>query len=144
MMIAEECSFTKEHEWVHIEGDVAAIGISDYAAGELGDIVYIELPEVGARVKQMDPIGTIEAVKTVAELFSPLSGEIVEINEDVVNNPEIVNKSPYEDGWFLKIKMVDTGELDVLFSYDEYQEYLGEQEGDEGDDDEIHPEEEEG
>ncbi|HUV35588.1 MAG TPA: glycine cleavage system protein GcvH [Patescibacteria group bacterium] len=129
-MIAEDCLFTKEHEWVYVERGNATIGISDYATGELGDIVYIELPEVGARVKQMDPIGTIEAVKTVAELFSPVSGEVIEINEEIVSNPEVVNKDPYEDGWFIKIKMEDPGELDVLFSHDEYQEFLGEQESD--------------
>ncbi len=127
-MVPEECMFTKEHEWVYVEDGVAVIGISEYAAGELGDIVYIELPEVGTRVKQMDPIGTIEAVKTVADIFSPVSGEVVEVNEDVVSGPEIVNKNPYEDGWFLKVKLDDPGELDVLFNHDEYREFLGEQE----------------
>lgn len=129
--------FTKEHEWVYVEDkDTAVIGISEYAAGELGDIVYIELPDVGAKVMQMDPIGTIEAVKTVADLFSPVSGEAIEINELVVSSPEIVNKSPFDEGWFLKIKMNDPGELDVLFSYDEYNEYLGEQEAQEEETDE--------
>ena len=123
-MVAEDCLFTKEHEWVHVEDGSATIGISDYATGELGDIVYIELPEPGARVKQMDPIGTIEAVKTVAELFSPVSGEVLEVNEEIVSNPEIVNKDPYEEGWFIKIKMEDPGELDILFSHDEYQEFI--------------------
>ncbi len=141
-MSPEECMYTKEHEWIYVEGDTATIGISDYAAGELGDIVYIELPEVGSRVQQMDPMGTIEAVKTVAELFSPVSGEVIEINEDAVSSPEIVNKNPYEDGWFVKIKMNDPGELDVLFSYEEYQDYLGEQETEEAD--ESDDEEEEG
>jgi glycine cleavage system H protein len=141
-MVPEECMFTKEHEWIYVEeGDIAVIGISEYAAGELGDIVYVELPEIGTQVKQMDPIGTIEAVKTVADLFSPVSGEITEINEEIVSAPEIVNKDPYEDGWFMKIKMVDKGELDVLFSHDEYKEYLGEQEADETE--ESYPEEEE-
>ena len=128
MMIAEDCMLTKEHEWLFVEGDTATIGISDYAAGELGDIVYIELPEVGAVVKQMDPMGTIEAVKTVADLFSPVSGEITEVNEAIVAGPEIINKDPYDEGWFLKIKMSDPGELDLLFSYDEYREFLGDQE----------------
>jgi glycine cleavage system H protein len=141
-MSPEECMYTKEHEWIYVEGDTAIIGISDYAAGELGDIVYIELPEVGSRVQQMDPMGTIEAVKTVAELFSPVSGEVIEINEDAVSSPEIINKNPYEDGWFVKIKMNDPGELDVLFSYDEYQDYLGEQETEEAE--ESDEEEEEG
>jgi glycine cleavage system H protein len=137
-MVPEECLFTKEHEWVFIEeGDVAVIGISEYAAGELGDIVYIELPEVGTDVKQMDPMGTIEAVKTVADLFSPVSGTVTAVNEEIVSSPEIVNRDPFDEGWFIKIKMVDKGELDVLFSHDEYQEYLGEQvEVDESDDNE--------
>ncbi|HER42848.1 MAG TPA: glycine cleavage system protein GcvH [Candidatus Eisenbacteria bacterium] len=141
-MSPEECLYTKEHEWIHVEKDVATIGISDYAAGELGDIVYLELPEPGSSVSQMDPIGTIEAVKTVADLFSPVSGEILEVNGDVAANPEIVNKDPYEEGWFIKIKMSDPGELDVLFDYEEYKEYLGEQEADEHDDD-IQEEEDE-
>ncbi len=128
-MVPEECRFTKEHEWVYAEDDVAVIGISDYATGELGDIVYVELPEVDTEVQQMDPIGTIEAVKTVAELFSPVSGTIIEINEEIIEDPETVNKSPFEDGWFIKVKMDDPGELEVLFSYEEYQEFLGEQAG---------------
>lgn len=141
-MSPEECLYTKEHEWIHVENDVATIGISDYATGELGDIVYLELPEPGANVSQMDPIGTIEAVKTVADLFSPVSGKVVEVNEDVASTPEIINKDPYEGGWFIKIKMNDPGELDVLFSYEEYKEYLGEQEADDNDDD-MQDEEEE-
>jgi len=130
-MDPKDYRFTKEHEWVYVDGDVAVIGISDYAAGELGDIVYVELPEKGSAIKQMDPIGTIEAVKTVADLYSPVSGEVIEVNEEIVEHPEIVNSSPYEDGWFIKVKIEDPGELDVLFSYDEYQDYLGEQESEE-------------
>ena len=126
-MVPEDCKFTKEHEWVYQDDDVAVIGISDYAAGELGDIVYVELPETDIEVGQMDPIGTIEAVKTVAELFSPVSGTIVEINEEIIDNPEAVNSSPYDEGWFVKIRMDDPGELEVLFDYDEYQKFLGEQ-----------------
>jgi glycine cleavage system H protein len=129
-MVPEECMFTKEHEWVYREGDVAVIGISEYASTELGDIVYIELPESGTTVQQMDPIGTIEAVKTVAELFSPVSGEVVEINQSIVDHPEIVNRDPHDEGWFIKVKMSDASELDVLFSHAEYEEYLGEQEDD--------------
>ncbi|HER44022.1 MAG TPA: glycine cleavage system protein GcvH [Candidatus Eisenbacteria bacterium] len=126
-MVPEECTYTKEHEWVCQESGVAVIGISEYAAAELGDIVFVELSEPGSNVKQMDPIGTIEAVKTVAELFSPVSGEIVEVNEAIIEHPEIINRDPFEEGWFLKIKMSDPGELDNLFSYDEYTEFLGEQ-----------------
>ena len=141
-MSPEDCLYTKEHEWIHVEKDVATIGISDYATGELGDVVYLELPETGSKVSQMDPIGTIEAVKTVADLFSPVSGQVVAVNEELASNPEIVNKDPYEEGWFLRIKMSDPGELDVLFSYEEYKEYLGEQEVD-GHDDDMQDEEEE-
>jgi glycine cleavage system H protein len=127
-MNPEECKFTKEHEWIYIEdGDTAIIGISDYAAGELGDIVYIELPSAGQKVTQMDPIGSIEAVKTVADLYSPVSGEVIEVNEKAVAKPEIVNKSPYEDGWFIKIRMDDPTDLEVLFSYDEYRDFLGDE-----------------
>lgn len=129
-MIPEECMYTKEHEWVCRDGDVVVIGISEYAATELGDIVFIELPEEGATVKQMDPIGTIEAVKTVAELFSPVSGEVVEVNRSIIDHPEIVNRDPHDEGWFLKVRINDPTELDVLFSHAEYQEFLGEQEDD--------------
>jgi len=127
-MNPEECKFTKEHEWVYIEdGDTAIIGISDYAAGELGDIVYIELPPAGTKVTQMDPMGTIEAVKTVADLYSPVGGEVIEVNDKAISSPEDVNKSPYDQGWLIKIRMEDPGELEVLFSYDEYRDFLGEQ-----------------
>ena len=125
-MVPEDYMYTEDHEWVYIEDGVATIGISEYAAGELGDIVYVELPEVDANVQQTDPIGTIEAVKTVAELFSPISGKVIEINGDLVDDPEIINRSPYEDGWFVKIKMIDKGELDGLLDYGKYQEFLGE------------------
>jgi len=127
-MVPEECTYTKEHEWVCYEGGVATIGISDYAATELGDIVYIELSEPESNVKQGDPIGTIEAVKTVAELFSPVSGEILEVNEAIIEHPEIINRDPFEEGWFIKIKVSDPGELDSLISHEDYQEFLGEQE----------------
>jgi glycine cleavage system H protein len=141
-MVPEDCKYTKEHEWVFLEGeDTAVIGISEYAAGELGDIVFLELPEPGTKVQQMDPIGTIEAVKTVADLFSPLTGEVTEINEDVVSHPEIVNQDPYDEGWFLKLKMSDPDELDVLFDHQEYQDFLGEESKEEEDDDDDEEEE---
>jgi glycine cleavage system H protein len=139
----EDCLYTKEHEWICVENDVAVIGISDYAAGELGDIVFIELPDVGSTVSQMDPIGTIEAVKTVADLFSPVSGKVIEVNEEASSSPEIVNKDPYDEGWFVKIKMSDPGELDVLFSYEEYKDYLGEREAEKKEEEEMSDEEEE-
>lgn len=141
-MDPKDYKFTKEHEWVLVEDDdVATIGISDYAAGELGDIVYVELPEKGSKVRQMDPIGTIEAVKTVADIYSPVSGEVVDVNEEVVQHPEIVNSNPYEDGWMIKVRMDDKGELDVLFSYEEYQNYLGDQAEEETDESQEEDEE---
>ncbi|MBN2184347.1 MAG: glycine cleavage system protein GcvH [Candidatus Krumholzibacteriota bacterium] len=126
MMVPEDCLYTEDHEWVYIEDEIATIGISEYAAGELGDIVYVELPDVGADVQQTDSIGTIEAVKTVAELFSPISGKVIEINDSLIDDPEIINRSPYEDGWFVKIEMNDKGELDNLLDFGKYQEFLGE------------------
>ncbi|MBN2070672.1 MAG: glycine cleavage system protein GcvH [Candidatus Krumholzibacteriota bacterium] len=125
-MVPEECLYTEDHEWVFIEDEIATIGISDYAAGELGDIVYVELPEVDSEIRQTDPVGTIEAVKTVAELFSPISGKVIEVNGDLIDDPEIINRSPYEDGWFIKVKMSDMSELDNLLDHEKYQEFLGE------------------
>lgn len=126
-MKPEEMRFSKEHEWVAVDKDsgVATIGISDYAAGELGDIVYLELPSEGEEVTVMEPMGTIEAVKTVADLFAPISGVVTAVNTVLEDNPEIVNKSPFVDGWFVKIKIADTGELDALMSYDEYKTMIG-------------------
>ncbi|MBD3170005.1 MAG: glycine cleavage system protein GcvH [candidate division Zixibacteria bacterium] len=119
-MSEQELKYTKEHEWIRVEGDIAVIGITDYAQGELGDVVFVELPEVGEQVKQMESFGTIEAVKTVADLYAPVSGEIAEKNDRIESDPAVINSDPYGDGWFVKIKMSDTGELDKLLSYDDY------------------------
>lgn len=118
--------FSKDHEWVRSEGDEVTIGISEYAAGELGDIVFIELPEVGAEVSESDTIGTIEAVKTVADLYAPVSGTVSAVNEQLESQPDLANASPYEDGWFLKIKMSDASELEKLMTHDAYQDMIGE------------------
>lgn len=121
--------FSKEHEWVKTadEGeDEAAVGITDYAAGELGDIVFVELPEVGAEFKAGDTMGTIEAVKTVADLYAPVSGKVAEVNVQIEDQPDVINSSPYEDGWFLKMKLTDPSELERLMSHDAYQEMVGE------------------
>jgi glycine cleavage system H protein len=121
--------FSKEHEWVRFEGEEsedAVIGITEYAAGELGDIVFIELPEVGTEVKAADVMGTIEAVKTVADLYAPVSGTVSEANTQLESQPDLVNNSPYEDGWFVKIKISDPSELDGLMSHDAYQDIIGE------------------
>jgi glycine cleavage system H protein len=121
--------FSNEHEWVRFEegeSDEVVIGISEYAVGELGDIVFIELPEVGAEVKAAEAMGTIEAVKTVADLYAPVSGTVSETNTQLESQPDLVNNSPYEDGWFVKIKISDPSELDGLMSHDAYQDMIGE------------------
>lgn len=119
--------FSKDHEWVRFEkdGDEAVIGITEFAAGELGDIVYVELPSVGSEIKAGDTIGTIEAVKTVADLYAPVSGKVTAINDALDANPETVNGSPYEDGWFVKVTLGDRNELEGLMSHDAYQEMIG-------------------
>jgi len=124
MHIPEELKYTKDHEWARIDGDVATIGITDYAQSELGDIVYIELPEVGLETKQMESFGTIEAVKAVSDMFAPLTGEVVEINNNLADQPEIINKDPYGDGWIIKIKLSDKSELDGLLDKAQYEELI--------------------
>ena len=120
--------FSNEHEWVRTEGDSGevTIGITEYAAGELGDIVFIELPEVGLEIKAADTMGTIEAVKTVADLYAPVSGTVTEANSELESQPELVNGSPYEEGWFVKIKLSNPAELENLMSHDAYQDMIGE------------------
>lgn len=121
--------FSEEHEWVRPtaeSGDEILIGITEYAAGELGDIVFVELPEVGAEFKASETIGTIEAVKTVADLYAPVSGTVIDVNKELENQPEVINASPYEDGWFLKVKMSDQSEMEQLMNYEAYQEMIGE------------------
>ena len=126
-MNVDSLHFTKEHEWVAREegSDVVTIGITDFAVGELGDIVFVELPEVGREVKSAEPVGTIEAVKTVADIYSPVTGAVEAINAALEANPDIVNQSPYEEGWFMKIKMTNPSELDELMSHDAYKEMIG-------------------
>ena len=124
--VPEDLKYTKEHEWAKIEGDVATIGITDYAQSELGDIVYIELPKVDSEVGQMAPIGTIEAVKTVADLYSPLSGKVIEVNEKLSQNPSIVNNDPYGEGWIAKIRISNPDEVENLLSAEDYRKLLEE------------------
>jgi len=125
-MVPKDLIFTKEHEWVQIEGDIATVGITHYAQGELGDIVFIELPETGEDVAQGESIGTIEAVKAVTDLFAPLSGEIVEINDALDGTPEIINQDPYGDGWMVRIKIADKSETENLLTAEQYKELIGE------------------
>lgn len=126
MEFPKNLHYTEEHEWVQVEDGAALIGITDYAQHELGDVVFVELPEVGTKVDQGATFGTIEAVKTVSDLYAPVTGEIVEVNGDLEDQPEMVNQSPYADGWMIKIKMTDTAEIDQLFDAESYQEHIGE------------------
>ncbi len=123
-MVPENLKFTKEHEWVGVDGEIATMGISDYAQGELGDVVFVEMPVVGDIVAQFDSIGTIEAVKSVSDFFAPVSGEIVEVNTALEETPEIVNKEPYGGGWFVKIKLSEPSGLDNLISPEEYNKII--------------------
>lgn len=124
-MAADDRKYTKEHEWVMIEGDVATVGVTDYAAGELGDVVFLELPEAGSPVTQGDAVGTIETVKSVEDLYSPVTGEVTEVNEAVLDAPETVNAAPMDAGWLFKVRLGDEAGLDELLSADEYQALIG-------------------
>ena len=126
MNIPKELKYAKDHEWARIEGDVATVGITDYAQGELGDIVFVELPKAGSSVSQGDSFGTIEAVKAVSDLYAPLSGEITDVNAALDEAPETINNSPYEDGWMIKIKITEMSEVDNLLSADDYEKLIGE------------------
>ena len=125
MNIPAELKYTKDHEWIRVEGDEATIGITDFAQGELGDIVYVEIETEGESLGGEEVFGTVEAVKTVSDLFMPLSGEVVAVNEDLEGAPEKVNEDPYGDGWMIKVKLSDAGEVDALLSADQYKELVG-------------------
>jgi glycine cleavage system H protein len=124
MDIPKELKYAETHEWVRLEDGVATIGISDYAQGELGDIVFVELPEKGGKVAKGEAMGTIEAVKTVSDLNAPVSGEIVEVNEVLEDEPTLVNTDPYNSGWILRIKVADNAELDDLLDAEAYKEHI--------------------
>ncbi|MDO5972438.1 glycine cleavage system protein GcvH [Flavivirga aquimarina] len=125
MNIPSELKYTKDHEWVKIEGDVATIGITDFAQSELGDIVYVEVETVDETLDAEEIFGTVEAVKTVSDLFLPLSGEIIEFNESLEDEPEKVNGDPYGDGWMIKVKCSDLSQADALMSADDYKALIG-------------------
>ncbi|MED4852046.1 glycine cleavage system protein GcvH [Caldifermentibacillus hisashii] len=118
--------FSKEHEWVKVEGDKVRVGISDFAQSELGDIVFVELPEVGKKLQVNEPFGSVESVKTVSELYAPISGTIVEVNEQLTDSPELVNESPYEQAWMVVIEPEDLSELETLMTADEYDQMINE------------------
>jgi len=123
--IPGDLGFTEEHEWVRKSGDAAEIGITDYAQGELGDVVYIELPKVGAKFAKHDVFGTIEAVKAVSELFAPIAGEVVAINERLDKEPALVNSDPYGAGWMIKVRPDSPSEIDGLMTADAYKKHIG-------------------
>lgn len=124
MNIPDNLKYSAEHEWVKIDGKVASIGITDFAQGELGDIVFVEFPQIGDIFSVGDVFGTVEAVKTVADLFAPLSGEVVEINKSLENSPESINFDAYNDGWIIKIKITNTDEVDLLLGPNKYMDLL--------------------
>ena len=126
-MVPEDRKYSKEHEWILVDGETGRIGITDHAQGALGDVVYVELPEVGKTVTATEVFGDIESVKAVSELFSPVSGEVVEVNSKVVDSPEMVNADPHGDAWLIVVKMSDLSELDGLMSAAQYQAYLDEE-----------------
>ena len=125
MKFPEHLKYTKDHEWVRVEGDTGMVGITDYAQGELGDIVFVELPVVGEKVKQGETFGTIEAVKAVSDLYAPVSGEVIEVNSKLENESELVNKEPYEAGWMIKLRLSDSGELTNLMDAKQYKALVG-------------------
>ncbi|MEM7187014.1 MAG: glycine cleavage system protein GcvH [Bacteroidota bacterium] len=125
MNIPSNLKYTKDHEWISIDGDIATVGITDFAQSELGDIVYVEVETVDETLDQEEVFGTVEAVKTVSDLFMPISGEIVEFNEELEDAPENVNTDPYGEGWMIKIKIQDPSELDALLDDAGYKEVIG-------------------
>jgi glycine cleavage system H protein len=127
MEFPEELKYTEEHEWVMVEEELAVIGISDFAQDALGDVVFVELPEVGTVLEAGKAFGVVESVKAVSDIYAPLSGTVEEINEDLLDAPEIINTSPYEDGWMIKIRMADAADADALMNADAYQALIAEE-----------------
>lgn len=125
-MVPEDLLYTEKHEWVRISGDTATIGITDYAQSQLGDIVYLELPPIGGKVKQMESFGIVEAVKAVSDLYAPLSGVVIEVNEEIRSNPSLIKSSPYDKGWLIKIKIDDPKESQILLKVQDYRALIGE------------------
>ncbi len=125
MNIPQDLLYTKEHEWVKVDGDVATVGITDYAQGELGDIVFVEIETEGETLEVESVFGTVEAVKTVSDLFMPLSGEVIEVNKDLEGTPESINSDPYNSGWMIKIKLSNPAEVNNLLSAAGYAEQIG-------------------
>ncbi|MBH74956.1 MAG: glycine cleavage system protein H [Dehalococcoidia bacterium] len=121
MAIPQDLKYTEEHEWIRVTGDIATVGITDYAQDQLGDVVYVDLPSPGTSLTQFGKLGEIESVKAVSDIYAPLTGEVVESNTDLNNNPEVVNTDPYEKGWLVKVKIANTQEIDGLLSAESYE-----------------------
>ena len=126
-MYPEDYLYSKDHEWISVKNSEGTIGITDYAQHELGDVVYVDLPEVGDSLEVNEPFGSVESVKAVSEIFAPVSGEIIEVNSNLLDSPEMINESPHELAWMVKIRIVNSEELEGLLSAEEYEEYLQEQ-----------------
>ncbi|MDN7247250.1 glycine cleavage system protein GcvH [Planococcus shenhongbingii] len=126
MSTPQELRYSKEHEWVKVEGGTARIGITHFAQAELGDIVFVELPQVGDEIKRNEPFGSVESVKTVSELYAPISGRVIEVNTELEDSPEFVNESPYENAWMVVIESPEEAEINDLMSAEQYQEMINE------------------
>lgn len=126
MAVPNELKYSKEHEWVKVEGNVATIGITEYAQSELGDIVFVELPETDDEINEGDTFGSVESVKTVSELYAPISGKVVEVNEELEDSPEFVNESPYEKAWMVKVEISDERQIEALLTAEKYSKMIGE------------------
>lgn len=127
MKFPTDCVYTKEHEWVRVQEGVATVGITDYAQNELGDVVFVELPKVGDTFDTNETFANVESVKAVSEVFSPVAGEVLEVNTNLANSPQLVNDDPYGDGWFIKLKIADAAELKDLLKHNEYAEFVAEE-----------------
>lgn len=124
MAVPSDLKYTKDHEWVRVQGKTAVVGITDHAQQQLGDVVYVELPKVGDKLEATAPFGTVESVKAVSEMFAPVSGKVVKVNEELTDEPELMNTDPYTDGWAIELELSDTKQLDGLLSASEYEKYL--------------------
>jgi glycine cleavage system H protein len=122
-----DLKYSKEHEWARVEGDIATIGITDFAQNQLGDVVYVELPKVGVQVKLMAPFGVVESVKTASDLFAPVSGEVIEINSALADKPELVNTSPYDEAWMIKVRLANPADVGELMNAEDYQRLTAEE-----------------
>jgi len=125
----DDCYYTKDHEWIRVKGSSGTVGITDYAQESLGDVVYVELPKVGDKFDANEPFGSVESVKAVSEIFMPVSGEVLEVNETLADSPELVNNDPYGDGWMIVVKIENPSEIDGLLSSAEYEDFINQEKG---------------